>query len=166
MRITSSLVLTCGLAWAAPALAEEVAAAFEYSPVARLVQGGQFRAEVWRRDVATDSSDVAWSDAELSPTAAKAIGEACAALQKNFDPDFACSLHQGSVSLAAKPKVASKALTGPPPTHKAKSAHAPPRVAAEPAAASDKANWAKDFWKEKDAIGGFGGGAGGGGGSE
>ena len=79
MRSTISLVLTCGLAWTAPAFAEEGAAGFEYSPVARLVQGGQFRAEVWRRDVATDSSEIAWSDSELSPTAAKAIGEACAA---------------------------------------------------------------------------------------
>jgi hypothetical protein len=153
MRITSSLVLTCGLAWAAPALAEEGGAAFEYSPIARLVQGGQFRAEVWRRDAATDSSDVAWSDSELSPTAAKAIVEACAALQKNFDPGFACSVHQGSVAEAAKPKVVTKALAGPAPApaQKAKLAH-PPRVA-KPVVASEKGTWANEFWKGKGATG-------------
>jgi hypothetical protein len=152
MRITSSLVLTCGLAWAAPAIAEEGGTAFEYSPIARLVQGGQYRAEVWRREVATDSSDVAWSDSELSPSAAKAIGEACVALQKNFDPDFACSVHQGTASEAVKPKVVTKALAAPPPAHKAKMVH-PPRVAAQPAVASDKGIWAKEFWKEKDNMG-------------
>jgi len=149
MRITSGLVLACGLAWTAPALAEDGAAAFEYSPVARLVQGGQFQAEVWRRDVATDSSEVAWSDSELSATAAKAIGEACAALQKNFDPGFSCAAHQAAVAEAAKPKVLTKALAGPLPQQKAKLAH-PPRVVAEPAVTSDKGTSAKEFWKNQE----------------
>ena len=153
MRSTIGLVLTCGLAWTAPAFAEEGAAGFEYSPVARLVQGGQFRAEVWRRDVATDSSEIAWSDSELSPTAAKAIGEACAALQKDFDPSFSCPIQQGSAE-AAKPKVVTKALAAPLPPHKVKLVH-PPQVAAEPAVASDKGSWAKDYWKaqKKDTEG-------------
>ena len=152
MRITSSLVLTCGLAWTVPALAEEGAAAFEYSAVARLVQGGQFQAEVWRRDVATDSSDVAWTDTELSPTAAKAIGEACAALQKNFDPNISCSTQQGSIAEVAKPKVLTKALAGPVPPHKIiKLAH-PPQVAAEPAVVTDKGSWSKEYWKAQDKV--------------
>jgi hypothetical protein len=184
MRITSSLVLTCGLAWAAPAFAEEGRAAFQYSPHARLVQGGQFRAEVWRRDVATGSSDVAWSDAELSPTAAKAMAEACATLQKDFDPGSACSVHQGSAPEAAKPKVVTKALVGappahagppsayagppsayagPPPAHKGVLAH-PPRVEAQPAVTPEKSTWANDFWKTQDKFYSGGGGAGGGGG--
>jgi hypothetical protein len=151
MRITSSLVLTCGLAWTAPALAEDAAAAFEYSAVARLVPGGQFQAEVWRRDLATDGSDVAWTDTELSPTAAKAIAEACAALQKNFEPSFSCSTQ--SVTEAAKPKVLTKALAGPLlPPHKVKLAHPPP-VAPEPAAVvSDKGAWAKEFWKTQERV--------------
>ena len=147
MRSTIGLVLTCGLAWTAPAFAEE--GAFDYSPVARLVQGGQFRAEVWRRDVATDSSEIAWSDSELSPTAAKAIGEACAALQKDFDPGFSCSIQQGSAAEAAKPKVVTKALAAPLPPHKVKLLH-PPQVAAEPAVVIDKSSWAKDFWKTQE----------------
>jgi hypothetical protein len=149
MRITFSLVLTCGLGWTAPALAEDGAAAFEYSPVARLVQGGQFQAEVWRRDIATDRSDIAWTDTELSPTAAKAIAEACAALQKDFDPGFSCLAHQASVVEAAKPKVVTKALAGPLPPHKVKLVH-PPQVAAEPAVASDKGSWNKDYWKSQE----------------
>jgi hypothetical protein len=162
MRITSSLVLTCGLAWAAPALAEEGGTAFEYSPIARLVQGGQYRAEVWRRDVSTDSSDVAWSDSELTPSAAKAIGEACVALQKNFNPGFVCSVHQGSVAEAAKPKVVTKALTGLPPAHKVGLAHPPP-VAAQPPVPAEKSTWSNDFWKTQDKFSPGGGGAGGGG---
>jgi hypothetical protein len=152
MRITSSLVLMCGLAWTAPALAEDGAAAFEYSAVARLVPGGQFQAEVWRRDLATDGSDVAWTDTELSPTAAKAIGEACVALQKNFDPSFSCSTQQGSVTEVAKPKVLTKALAGPVlPPHKVKLVH-PPQVAAEPAIVNDKASWVKEFWKTQERV--------------
>ena len=151
MRITSSLVLTCGLAWTAPALAEDAAAAFEYSAVARLVQGGQFQAEVWRRDVATDGTDVAWTDTELSPTAAKAIGEACAALQKNFDPSFSCLTHQqASVTEAAKPKVLTKALAGPLPPHKVIKMVHPPQPPAEPAVVIDKGSWVKDFWKTQE----------------
>ena len=151
MRITSSLVLTCGLAWTAPAIAEDGATAFEYSAVARLVQGGQFQAEVWRRDVATDSNDVAWTDTELSPTAAKAIGEACAALQKNFDPNISCSTQPASIADAAKPKVLTKALAGPLPPHKVKLAY-PPQVAAEPAVVSDKGAWAKEFLKTQEKV--------------
>src|SRR5262249_2241732 len=87
------VVMTCGLALTTPALAQkqqEQAAAFQYSPVARVMHGGQFQAEIWRRDVRTDESDLAWSNQERYATAAKATAEACASLQKNFDASFSC----------------------------------------------------------------------------
>ena len=77
-----------------PVLAQEQAAAFEYSPVVRLVRSGQFQAEVWRRDVRTDRSDLAWSNREIYPTTAAAMIEACTSLRKNFDAAFSCSDHQ------------------------------------------------------------------------
>jgi hypothetical protein len=176
MRIACSLVLTCGLAGATPALAQDGSTEFEYSPVARLVHAGQFRAEVWRREIVTDRSDLAWSDTELSPTAAKAAAEACAALQRNFDPNFSCAPapHQESVSEAAKPQVVSKALASPAIVHNAHKVdhehnkvkvvakvpvYPPPATEEPPVAASEKGTWLRDFWKNQDRYrGGSGGG--------
>ena len=89
LLMASSLALTMPVA-----LAQEQASAFEYSPVVRLVRSGQFQAEVWRRDVRTDRSDLAWSNREIYPTTAAAMIEACASLRKNFDAAFSCSDHQ------------------------------------------------------------------------
>jgi hypothetical protein len=86
--------MASGLALAMPTLAQEQASAFEYSPVVRLVRSGQFQAEVWRRDVRTDRSDLAWSNREIYPTTAAAMVEACTSLRKNFDAAFSCSDHQ------------------------------------------------------------------------
>src|SRR6185312_8037223 len=92
MLISKTLLLMASsLALTTPALAQEQAAAFEYSPVVRLMRSGQFQAEVWRRDVRTDRSDSAWSNGELYTTAAAAMIEACASLRKNFDVTFSCS---------------------------------------------------------------------------
>ena len=88
------LLMASSLALAMPALAQEQAAPFEYSPVVRLVRSGQFQAEVWRRDVRTDRSDLAWSNREIYPTTAAAMIEACTSLRKNFDAAFSCSDHQ------------------------------------------------------------------------
>ena len=92
MLISKTLLLMASsLALTTPALAQEQAAAFEYSPVVRLMRSGQFQAEVWRQDVHTDHSDLSWSNREIYPTAAAAMIEACASLRKNFDVTFSCS---------------------------------------------------------------------------
>ncbi|RPI40217.1 MAG: hypothetical protein EHM67_09570 [Hyphomicrobiaceae bacterium] len=88
------LLMASSLALTTPALAQEQVAAFEYSPVVRLVRSGQFQAEVWRRDVRTDRSDLAWSNREIYPTTAAAMIEACTSLRKNFDAAFSCLDHQ------------------------------------------------------------------------
>ena len=96
MLISKSLLLMASsLALTMPgALAQEQAAPFEYSPVVRLVRSGQFQAEVWRRDVRTDRTDLAWSNREIYPTTAAAMVEACTSLRRNFDAAFSCSDHQ------------------------------------------------------------------------
>jgi hypothetical protein len=95
MRFSKTLLLMASsIALTTPALAQEQVAAFEYSPVVRLVRSGQFQAEVWRRDVRTDRSDLAWSNREIYPTTVAAMIEACASLRKNFDAAFSCSDHQ------------------------------------------------------------------------
>src|SRR4030095_16569424 len=95
MLISKTLLLVASsLRLTTPTLAQEQAAAFEYSPVVRLMRSGQFQAEVWRRDVRTDNSDLAWSNREIYPTAAAAVIEACTSLRKNFDVTFSCSDQQ------------------------------------------------------------------------
>src|SRR5262245_34067630 len=92
MLISKTLLLMASsLALTAPALAQEQAAAFEYSAIARLMRSGQLQAEVWRRDIRTDQSDLAWRNRELYPTAVAAMMEACTSLRKNFDLTFSCS---------------------------------------------------------------------------
>ena len=146
---TRSLVMTSCLALTAPALAQEAANTFEYSPVVRLMHNGKFRAEVWRRDVGTDQSDLAWSDSELSATATTAIVDACAALQRNFDGTFPCmhAGNQGAEGVAAHAAGAAAILVGrttatPAPQHKlVKVPVKPPSTAAEP----DTQSTFKDF---------------------
>jgi uncharacterized membrane protein YgcG len=95
MLISKTLLLMASsLALATPTLAQEQSTAFEYSPVVRLMRSGQFQAEVWRRDVRTNHSDLAWSNRETYPTAAAAMIEACTSLRKNFDVPFSCSDQQ------------------------------------------------------------------------
>jgi hypothetical protein len=95
MLISKTLLLMASsLTLATPTLAQERATAFEYSPVVRLMRSGQFQAEVWRRDVRTNRSDVAWSNRETYPTTAAAMIEACTSLRKNFDVPFTCSDQQ------------------------------------------------------------------------
>jgi hypothetical protein len=95
MLISKSLLLMASaLALTTPALAQERATAFEYSAVARLTPSGQFQAEVWRRDVRTGHSDLAWSNRELYLTPTAAMVEACTSLRKNFDVASSCSDQQ------------------------------------------------------------------------
>ena len=58
MSIARGLLVLCGLGLSVPALAQQADSTFEYSPVARLLQNGQYRAEVWRRDVSADRGEI------------------------------------------------------------------------------------------------------------
>jgi hypothetical protein len=145
--------------------------AFEYSPVARLLQNGQFRAEVWRRDVANDRSEIAWSDSELASTAAMASAEACVSLKRNFDPSFDCPLAATPAPHEdAAPTAAAAPRKGPPPPPKRRarvvrtSVRPPAKTPATPPAPSGGSDWLKNFWEVQDRASGGGGGADGGGG--
>ncbi len=85
------VVAMCGIGAIAPALAEDQPTPFQYSPVARLLSNGQYRAEIWRRDVANGQEDRAWSNFELHASSAKAMDEACTTLRKYFDGSFSCA---------------------------------------------------------------------------
>src|SRR5262245_1081269 len=166
MLISKTLLLmaTSSLALTMPALAQEQAAAFEYSAVVRLLRSGQFQAEVWRRDVRTDHNELAWSNRELYPTAAAAMIEACSSLRKDFDLAFPCSraAPQGPVRdrAPANPNAAAAAMKHavPPVERKA--------VVEEQVTSAASGAWLKDFWKiqERQSGGAGGGGSGGGGG--
>src|SRR5262245_27816150 len=97
------LLIASGIALTTLALAQQQTA-FEYSPVVKLTRGGQFQAEVWRRDVRTDHSTAAWSNGALYSTAAAAMIEACTSLRKNFDDTFSCS--RAAPEEAARDRVA------------------------------------------------------------
>jgi hypothetical protein len=166
--VTASLILW-GVGLPVPALAQQVDAAFEYSPVARMLPNGQFRAEVWRRDIAADRSEVAWSDAEPVTTSALAIAEACASLKQNFDPAFQCpriATPPPQLRAAVKPSafgvppVPVKTAPPPAPDHKPAVANTPPRPStpAPPPMVGGNA-WVKDFWQVRDraGVGGTGG---------
>lgn len=160
MPIARSVALLCGLL-AASAFAQQQESAFEYSPVARLMHDGSFRAEVWRREIATDRSDLAWSSNEPSPTAAVAASEACRSLQQNFDAGFVCptagsAAPQGQLRERASEKsvmrAGAAAAAGKDP--QASAARKAPTTTNQGAAAGGKAAgmgnaWAKDFLQKK-----------------
>jgi hypothetical protein len=110
-RLASSCALVCGLGAWAPLLAQQ--ATFEYSAVARLLQDGNFRAEIWRRELASDRSDIAWSSNEPSPNAVEAVGEACQSLQQNFDASFPCPRVASAVTATEHPPAKAKAAPRP-----------------------------------------------------
>ena len=187
MLIARGLLVLCGLGLSAPALAQQTDAAFEYSPVARLLQNGQYRAEVWRRDVTADRGEIAWSDAEPTATAATAIAEACTALTQNFDPAFHCPRAVAAPSqegVALKPSATAVPNKLPLPVGKAPPAlpgvgKAPPALpgvvkagahppspavmpgapATTPAPPTGGSGWARDFWQSRDRTSAGGGGS-------
>src|SRR6185295_1859646 len=156
MLISKTLLLMASsLALTTPALAQEQAAAFEYSPVVRLMRSGQFQAEVWRRDVRTDRSDSAWSNGEIYPTAAAAMIEACTSLRKNFDVTFSCSsaAPQGAARdrAAANPSTTAAAMKSAVPAVERKV------VVDEQVTSAASGAWLKDFWKIQERQSGGGG---------
>ena len=156
------LFMTYGLAVTMPAFAQEQAAAFEYYPVAHPTPSGQFQAEVWRRNLRTGPSDLAWSSQTRYATAARAMAQACVSLQKNFDASFSCSR-------VANPTPASSAAPSASVVAVANKNAVPAVVTSVNAPVrsvglDEKSSWLKHFWKNIEKhVGGAGGDGGGGG---
>ena len=84
-------VMLWGLALITPALAQDQRAQSAYSASAQLMNDGQYRAEVWRRDGATGRNELAWNNAATHATMTKAMDEACTALKQFYDPTASCT---------------------------------------------------------------------------
>src|SRR5262245_6366662 len=106
------LVGLCGVAVITPASAQNLTAPFQYSPVTRLMNGGQYRAEVWRRNVATGAEELAWNNSALHSTATMAMVEACTSLQKYFDGSFSCPRAASQEPITPAPVARAKATPG------------------------------------------------------
>jgi hypothetical protein len=159
-------------------LAQDETRIFQYSPVARLVGEGQYRAEVWRRENSSGMEERAWGDSELHGSSAEAMAAACATLRKNYDDSFSCAqtwrdAEAGETVKAPRPpKENEPPANSPVPAAKAVAAPYDPGyknwVKQLWAAAfnSGSTNWAKEFWVHQSrwSGGGDGGGGGGGGG--
>jgi hypothetical protein len=180
---TTLVVAVFGIAATVPTLAQDEARIFQYSPIARLVGEGQYRAEVWRRENASGKEERAWSSSDLHGSSQEAIAAACIKLRESF----ASSCTQTSRDARAGETV--KEPGRPPKEDGSKTPPAnspvpePEAVAAASnpgfhkwvkqlwAAASQpgSSNWGKEFWANQSRWGhggGDGGGGGGGGGGD
>jgi hypothetical protein len=95
MLANKLLVLAvCGMGVIDPVMAEDQPAGAQYSPVARLLRNGQYRAEVWRRN---DKGQDEFVGTNYKPhaSAAEAMDDACLSLRKHFDPSFSCAQTAG-----------------------------------------------------------------------
>src|SRR5215468_4428454 len=81
---TVLVVAVCGIGATVPTLAQDDARIFQYSAIARLVGEGQYRAEVWRRELASGKEEPAWSSSDLHGSSEKAIAAACTPLRESF----------------------------------------------------------------------------------
>ena len=175
---TVLVVAVCGIGATVPTLAQDEARIFQYSPIARFVGEGQYRAEVWRRENASGKEERAWSNSDLHGSSTEALAAACAKLRENFDDSFSCTQASRDAKAGETVKKPSAVVTqksrqpkanGP----KTPSANSPVPAPKAVAAASipRSNNWAKEFWANQSRWGhgsgdGGGGGGGDGGGSE
>jgi hypothetical protein len=148
--LTKALVIAvCGIGATVPTLADDEARIFQYSSIARLVGEGQYRAEVWKREIASGKEEPAWSSSDLHRSSEQAIVAACTTLRENFASSCTQTSRNakagetvrgpGSVVVVTeKSSLRSKALPANPPIPPVK----------EVAAASNpgSSNWAKKFW--------------------
>jgi len=168
------VVAICGVGAIVPALAQDEARIFQYSPVAQLVGEGQFRAEVWRRENASGKEERAWSSGDLHGSSEEAIAAACAMLRENFA--FSCSLTSRDAKASEPVKASATVVTKelkPPKEKAAKAPLAPPAAplpapkaisaASKPSPSPNPNHWDNDLWTNQSR---FGGGSGGGGGSQ
>jgi hypothetical protein len=177
------LVALYGVAMITPASAQHQTAPFQYSPVTRLMNSGKFRAEVWRRNVATGTEELVWSNSVLHSTATMAIVQACTSLQKYFDESFSCPRAASQEPITPAPIAQAKATPKRTPTP---DGHPNPllnlatkmttverrvapgrRLVSSPSGANTPST--REFWENRERWrggGGEGGGGGGGGGAD
>src|SRR6516165_2008592 len=108
---TVFVVAICGVGAIVPALAQDEARIFQYSPVAQLVGEGQFRAEVWRRENASGKEERAWSSTELLGSKEEAIAAACVVLREDFA--FSCSQPARDAKAGVPVKASATPITSP-----------------------------------------------------
>src|SRR5215831_1739077 len=144
---TILVVAACGIVATVPTFANDEARIFQYSSIARLVGEGQYRAEVWRREIASGKEEPAWSSSDLHGSSEQAIAAACTTLRENF----ASSCTQTSRNAMAgetmrEPGSVVTEKSSLPPN--APPANPPNPPVKEVAAASNpgSSNWAKKFW--------------------
>src|SRR5262249_30515107 len=171
---TVLVVAVCGIGGTVPTFAQDKARIFQYSPIARLVGEGQYRAEVWRRENASGKKDLAWTSFDLHGSSAEAMAAACATLREKYDNSFSCTQRSRDAKASETVKKLSAVVTqksrqpkaNGPKTPSANSPVPAPKVVA--AASKPRSNnWAKEFWANQSRWGhgsGDGGGGGGGGG--
>jgi len=143
---TVLVIAVCGVDATVPTSADE-ARIFQYSSIARLVGEGQYRAEVWRREYASDKEERAWSSSDLHGSSEQAIAAACTTLRERFASSCTQTSRNGKASETVRepgPVVTEK--SGLP--SKAPTANPPILALKEVAAASNpgSTNWAKEFW--------------------
>jgi hypothetical protein len=161
---TVLVVAVCGIGASVPGLAQDETRNFQYSPIARLVEAGQYRAEVWRRENASGKEEPAWSNSDLHGSPAEALAAACAKLRENFDDSFSCiqtSRDAKAGKTATQSRLPKENESKTPPANSPVPAPKAVAAAAKPGAN----NWAKEFWANHSRWG-HGGGDGGGGGSQ
>jgi len=187
---TVLVVAVCFIGATVSTLAQDEARIFQYSPIARLVREGQYRAEVWRRENASGKEELAWSSSNLHGSSEQAIAAACTTLRETFASSCTQTLHNAKAvetvreprsvvtDKSTPPSMTLPANTSMPAPKEVAAASNPPgstnwakefwaKVAA--AASQPGSNWAKEFWTNQSRWGhggGDGGGGGGGGGCQ
>jgi hypothetical protein len=155
------VVVVGGIGATVPTLAHDDVRIFQYSPIARLEGEGQYRAEVWRRETASDKEERAWSSSDLHGSSEQAIAAACTTLRESFASPCTQTSHnakpgktageaeseRGSVFtqkiiLPSKAPPANAAIPAP----KEVAAAASPAPTHWPPTNWAPTNWAKKFW--------------------
>ena len=143
---TVLVIAVCGVDATVPTSADE-ARIFQYSSIARLVGEGQYRAEVWRREYASDKEERAWSSSDLHGSSEQAIAAACTTLRERFASSCTQTSRKGNASETVKEprSVVTEESSLP---SKALPTNSPILALKEVIAASNpgSANWAKEFW--------------------
>jgi hypothetical protein len=179
---TVLVVAVCGIGASVPTLAKDEARIFQYSPIARFVGEGQYRAEVWRRETASGKEERAWSSSYLFGSSEQAIAVACTTLRETFASSCTSrnakageTVREPGSVVTDKSRPTSQALPANPPIPAPKEVPAASnpgstnwtkefwaKVAAA-ASHSNNSNWAKEFWTSQSRWSGGGGGGDGGG---
>ena len=108
------ILAACSMGIIEPVIAEDQPAGAQYSPAARRLSNGQYRAEIWRQD---DKGQDVFVGTNYKPhaSAAKAMNDACLLLRKYFDPSFACSEIPADQESAEKTTESSVSVPDPKP---------------------------------------------------